>query len=1704
MTRAEMTPLLTLPVAPSAQKTAKAGVTSELPLQRTLEQDEALRAFALRSAPEFSPRPAGKPMGVEALIKGDEHSRSAANLKAADLIQQTSLTPSDLTALRMYSGEGGLGGSTSAFYTPASLVKVAWTLALELDPRLCRVLEPSCGSGHFFNQAPEGVLLTGVEMDEVSAKVSSTLFPHVSLHQTRFETYHSQSEDGPFDLVIGNPPYGVRGSSAIRDMPQIAQAHWYFTLACLQRLKPGGYLVMVVPDDMTRNKTERALRERLLEFALPLGLFAIPETAFHASGVRFGTVMMVLRRHDAGVSEALEALSADERQSFMQEYLKEDDAARAFLRGEAIFKTDENGNWKFAHHFSALGDKFQPGKDLLKAGRYGDPSYNAPLNTSDMHLETLVKEMRARRNAILTRAQVEAGVATLLSEDAASRVCAAPRRLHAIQQGQLSKCSSYRFLNGRWTYHTALANPATNSALKICRLIVTARRTWAETDVQAALDADQCHLAQFGAYDLKALEQAARQLPILRLLVDTQGQVASLVTEKAAQPPILRGTTIGEIARELEQYGLLDEAHLTQYAQVTEEEARAHLTSDYAFNGKVWEHHTSYYQGHALMKARLAETLAEGQNGLERTALLQQAEELRRRAPFVDITDMHLNPRDALLPLPVLQQWVNEFLGSTVQLKRNKWDTTGEPVETIIVARSEFGVSLRMRQNFDSALTLSARQQVNMASVRRLEAYLNNRTQVQAVANQDVKTTEQIAAERSILQRKAVQFEHQAEGHFRDWLLESDALPEVEQVLNEGRYALLERQMDTSPLFLPAYSGPLAHPFQAGHARNVAKLPGAILNFAGGLGKTLTVLMIAALLKQSGRSRLPTIVMELSRLGDFVMNAATALPGFRVVVLGGTPSRHPDGSFVLNEDGEPVMAEDTGVERRAKVAGLIADLPDLVLATYEAFEAIPMLEETRSDLLSTNPSAMTAVSMSASFDERNRKLTGHKELVDLEKFMQRHLGRVRVARDNDVPFEAIGIDAILADEAHLLKSIWSAPVLYGESSPKFLGGGQESNRALDAAHKFAYVRRQGGLTVASTATWFTNSPIEVYNMLSLVTDDLPKYGVTDIASFIAQFVVIESRLITQPNGEVGYAACVVGFRNLDVLRSIFGQHVIEEDEFSCEMPGGQRGMPLPPMETVEHIFDLPEDVQALYDTHQLNVDEAESSGEHHLFAIFAKLMKLTLHPPLLELDSPNRRFEACVQACLAARARGGQNIIFMYTGGKEGQTYTALREMLIEAGYPAEEIAVVTAQTCPSSSERLRVERRFRRRELSCLIGSRILEKGANLQGGTDLHHMEYPHHHQAFKQRIWRARRQGSEVERIYNHLYFARGSFDVLRYQNMMGKRGWAEQLADRSVINCENANMGFNGEEIAVMLARNPEAMRASIQARKEARQAEARAATLQADLETLRTFLADLKLLQRRDQQARAREHGPSMQDQIGLTRLITRLKPQAQAVQALRDAGHPMAALTRLTIPLLWHAGLPLHVGSRFTLDQQLYVVRELDPTLSTIKVENQSKNKVEYLNLNELENAENPEPTAEDSAYGAEASEALRPALREALFVETPAVTAPLPPAAPHDQAKQNTLSAPQGQATLRFGLAVTRHSTGRTGKRFTVQQGQLREDAQAQGKHLVIEYRPNGEVRQVTMVLPDELEYAQTRQRLLKGDQRLRLRLSSLLSQAA
>ena len=211
-------------------------------------------------------------------------------------------------------------GGEGQFFTPRNVVEM---MVRVLNPSSGdRVIDPACGSGGFLafairHLASQGVKsgeIVGVDKDSFLADVARTYTSLLSNSEgkvfcenslSRIEEWGRESQGevrlGSFDVVITNPPFGVKipvvGKKTL-DQYQLAgkrrpdgnivrldkqSPQILFIERCVDLLKPGGRMGIVLPEGVFGNPSDKYVWEYLQEKGSIFGVVSLAQEAFQPS-----------------------------------------------------------------------------------------------------------------------------------------------------------------------------------------------------------------------------------------------------------------------------------------------------------------------------------------------------------------------------------------------------------------------------------------------------------------------------------------------------------------------------------------------------------------------------------------------------------------------------------------------------------------------------------------------------------------------------------------------------------------------------------------------------------------------------------------------------------------------------------------------------------------------------------------------------------------------------------------------------------------------------------------------------------------------------------------------------------------------------------------------------------------------------------------------------------------------------------------------------------------------------------------------------------------------------------------------------------------------------------------------------------------------------------------------------------------------------
>jgi hypothetical protein len=183
----------------------------------------------------------------------------------------------------------------SAHYTDAAIVQAIWEGVRQFGFTGGQVLEPGCGSGNFIAFAPPGAVMTGVEMEPVTAGIAAALYPDARILAESFAD--TRIPEGSFDLVIGNVPFGNITLTDRRHNPGRRSIHNHF-IKSLALTRPGG-IVALLTSRFTMDARNPAARREIAGLADLVAAVRLPSGAHQrAAGTKVVTDLLILRRRE--------------------------------------------------------------------------------------------------------------------------------------------------------------------------------------------------------------------------------------------------------------------------------------------------------------------------------------------------------------------------------------------------------------------------------------------------------------------------------------------------------------------------------------------------------------------------------------------------------------------------------------------------------------------------------------------------------------------------------------------------------------------------------------------------------------------------------------------------------------------------------------------------------------------------------------------------------------------------------------------------------------------------------------------------------------------------------------------------------------------------------------------------------------------------------------------------------------------------------------------------------------------------------------------------------------------------------------------------------------------------------------------------------------------------------------------------------------
>jgi hypothetical protein len=1100
-------------------------------------------------------------------------------------VNPSALDGAQKAILAKYSGTGGnlegadgKKGSAYEYYTPKPVASGVWDLLGELGFAGGRVLDPAAGVGVFGATAPANAAVDAVELNATSGRINALVNngPGYATTVSAFEAVAAATPDEVYDAVVTNVPFGEvadRGGNQLKDTKYRREPiQNYFVLRSLEKLRPGGLAAFITPPRCVSGKDgkEESLRQRLSYMAEFVGAYRLPNSVFGTAQADTITDVIVLRKYSREVLDKVAELREQNPGVLTQakvlwdefiggNYFKTSEGAKHVL-GEFVAKdpnklrdVDRVINTGSVADIAKLLRKFPPSRvewALLDATETQPIIYNegdtvrhagqtlvmkggawvALPSESDQsaRFEEVLGTLSTPLRAVLAKVEYPAAAQVLEQMQASGRGFDAPGWLR-------STLSS-----------VAGAPPAQQDGL------------WSAAAVGLAMD-DVMHEAQAEDGPVNYLEEypelseamkryagAAREVPATfnRRLKTAMAKIGIHYTRAGGYSAVWRGDVLPQDKPDERTPDQRFEAlrynagggsawvSLGDAKGVLGEAFNPHASDDWCVSsdGASVCRAADYYVGnYGDFSRRIDGDIAAAKSDAVRDKLVRQKLVAEQRVSRLDPASMSFNLASPLVPLEQKAEFVRRFIDPRFVVAYDEQDGTPYIACDIKTPKNEHEKLLKRLGEYMRKRTVSLRG---------------------AEFSDNKKALEEL--------RRMI---NEAEQAFGGWVRANPVvMGKLEALANDPERLYFEQADDESPLAVPGLNPDWGvKGFQCAYVRKTAREFSGINGFGVGLGKTSTSLVAVQYAQAIGTKKKTAFVVPNSVLSNWRKEAAKVYASTEDCLFVGLTVK-ADGSFSVSSSDY-----DRDLNR------ILENRHSKIFLTFEAFQRLRLKDATAAEY----DKHLAKVDKAYAESDKNKDNERAKSLREALIFQ---LTQDKTKSAAAPFFEDLGIDSLVIDEAHAFKNSRKVNDFKGG---KFLSLADPSGRGLDAQAKAWFVRkgnvRNDGV-MGLSATPITNSPLEVYSMLSLTMGD---QRVNDLMmvegsdQFMELTCAMENRDEETLDGQIKSYDVFVGLNNAKALRRIIQQSCTIK---TAEEVGEQ--IVAPDAGRASVAVDLPESVKA--------------------------------------------------------------------------------------------------------------------------------------------------------------------------------------------------------------------------------------------------------------------------------------------------------------------------------------------------------------------------------------------------------------------------------------------------------------------------------------------------------------------------------------------
>lgn len=567
-----------------------------------------------------------------------------------------------------------------------------------------------------------------------------------------------------------------------------------------------------------------------------------------------------------------------------------------------------------------------------------------------------------------------------------------------------------------------------------------------------------------------------------------------------------------------------------------------------------------------------------------------------------------------------------------------------------------------------------------------------------------------------------------------------------------------------------------------------------LLAYDVGVGKTAAGIVATVNQIQTGRSKRPLIIVPNQVYSKWYTDIRQLFPNIKVNDL-----------YNFGKDSVEKYIDSENLHR--------LNIPEnsISLCTYEALKNITFTDESCENELYEDFASLLSADMDGSARDNAESSDKIKGII----------GSASHVKDESYFFyEDCGFDNLTVDEAHNFKNLWVVPrpKKKGESN-EYAGipSGKPSARALKMYGMTQLTQRHNDdrNVFMLTATPFTNSPTEVYSMLSYIgRERLKQAGITSLRAFFDEFAQTKQELGVTSTGNIDTKQVMKSWKELSALQNIL-------TEFIDKVDGEEAGIIRPNKFTHVKLLDmsdLQKEMREIDEDRMAEVKEGNSAAvivamnNMRLSCVAPALANPAMYPgvelpPLSKLVETSPKLKIVCDAIIDMYKGNPEKGQFMYVPlGKE--SHGIIKDYLVAHGIPKNDVEIINGEVNNTPEKKEKITSCFNDEKNPCkiIIGGRNTAEGIDLNGNSFVMYNcslgWNPSETIQAEGRIWRQGNLQGNVHIVYPVM---NDSIDSVLYQKHDEKRSRINELWNYKgdSLNVED----INPEDLKLDLIKDP---------------------------------------------------------------------------------------------------------------------------------------------------------------------------------------------------------------------------------------------------------------------------------------------------------